>query len=193
MTPPPAELWRVFPWDPDARPGERFSAEYVPPVQGKGRFDLPGSAAGVLYLSERPEHAVAEGIQHFRGQTLDPEDLLVAGLPLSLVSIRLPDAARSRVLDLCDAAVLVDLGVRPDQTASRDRRATQRIAALVHAGGHLGLRWWSALGGDWHMVALFRDRLETSLTYSEPEELSLEHGAVREAARVIGVGVQRRQ
>lgn len=187
MTAPPAVLWRVFPWNAKARTGERFSTTYIPPVQGKGRFDLMGSAAGVLYLSEAPEHAIAESIQHFRGELLGAEELLVADQPLSLVSVELSEAIRAEVANLCDAATLVQLRVQPDQTASHDRRTTQSIAASVHAAGYVGLRWWSALSGDWHTVALFRDRLTQSLAYGEPEPLTLEHPALREAARVIGV------
>jgi hypothetical protein len=43
---------------------------------------LPAVPGGVLYLAETPEHAVAEAIQHYRGQWLDAADLIVAGHPL---------------------------------------------------------------------------------------------------------------
>lgn len=189
MTLPPAELWRVFPWDPDATAGERFSAGFISPAQGKGRFDLPGQPAGVLYLAESPDHAVAETLQHYRGQTLGEEDLLVGGHRLALVGGTVTDAVREGVADLCDPGVLVRLGVRPDETASRDRGITQRIAATVHAAGHTGVRWWSALSGDWHTVTLFRERLPDAPEYGAPEPLTLAHPALREAARAIGVGL----
>lgn len=187
MTRPPGRAWRAFPWDPDAVDGERFSPSFVPPVQGKGRFDLPGVPGGVLYLAETPEHAAAELIQQYRGQALDDADLVVAGRRLALAAVSLPDRLRDGVLDLCDAAELVRTGVQPDRTASRDRRATQRIAAAVHAAGHAGVRWWSAFSGDWHTLVLFRDRVGAPLAFSAPEPLTLAHPALGEAALALGV------
>ncbi len=189
MSAAPARAWRVFPWDPGAAAGERFSPSYVPPAQGKGRFDLPGVPGGVLYLAETPEHAVAELVQQYRGQSLDDAELVAGGRRLALVAAALPDPLRGSVLDLCDAAELVRLGVRPDETASRDRGATQRIGAGVHAAGHAGLRWWSAFSGDWHTLLLFRDRMGEPLAFGTPEALTLDHPALREAARELGIGI----
>jgi len=177
----------VFPWDPDAPDTERFSPTYVPPTQGTGRFDLSGLGGGVLYLAETPEHAVAEMIQHYRGQVLDGADLRIAGHPLALVEVTLPARVRHGVIDLCDPEILVRLGARPDETASNHRKVTQRIAAQVHRVGHAGLRWWSALTGDWHTVVLFLDRLDPGPAYGAPEPLTIDHPAVAEAARVLGI------
>jgi hypothetical protein len=191
VTLPPERLWRAFPWDPQAPPGEAFSAGHVPSVQGKGRFDLPGVVAGVLYLAETPDHAIGELIQHYRGLTLDEADLRVAGHALALASVRVSDAIRKRIVDLCDPAALLELGIRPDETASPDRRTTQRIAATIHAAELCGLRWWSALSGDWHTVVLFRDRIDATLPFDPPEPLTLDHVAFREAARTLGIRLAR--
>jgi hypothetical protein len=190
LTAIPERLWRVFPWDPEASEGDPFSATYMPAMQVRGRFDLPGVPGGVLYLAESPEHAVAEMIQHYRGQVLDSADLRAGGHALALLGLRIAQPFRGDVVDLCDPRVLVRLGIRPDQTASRDRATTQRIAAMIHAAGHAGLRWWSALAGDWHTVVLFRDRLRTPLDADAPEPLTLEHPAVREAARALGIALE---
>lgn len=191
MTAPPDRLWRVFPWDPAAAEGERFSATYVPSGEGKGRFDLPGLPGGVVYCSESPEHAVGEMIQHYRGQVLEAADLRVGGHVLALVQVRLGGRLRYRVLDLCDPEVLVRLGLRPDETASNDRKVTQRIASRVHGAGYAGLRWWSALAGDWHTVVLFRDRLDPAPGHGVPEPLRMDHPAVVEAARTLGIRLTR--
>jgi hypothetical protein len=65
MTPLPASpelrLWRVFPWDPEARPGAPFSLAAVPRHQGSGRFDIP-HLSPIRYLAESPEHAVGERV-----------------------------------------------------------------------------------------------------------------------------------
>jgi len=192
VTAPPARVWRVFPWDPGAADGDPFSATYVPSGEGKGRFDLPRIPGSVIYCSESPEHAVAERIQHYRGQVLDAADLRLGGHGLALVAVTLPGEVGSRVLDLCDPEMLVRLGVRPDETASNDRRVTQRIASQVHAQGYAGLRWWSAFTGDWHAVVLFRDRLDSPAVYSAPEPLRIDHVAVVAAAETLGIRLRAR-
>ncbi len=190
MTSPPERLWRVFPWDPAAAEGARFSPTYVPSGQGKGRFDLPRMPGGVIYCSESPEHAVGEMIQHYRGQELDTADLRIGGHALALLDVMLAQQVRDRILDLCDPEVLVRLGLRPDETASNDRRITQGIAARVHGAGHTGLRWWSALTGDWHTVVLFRSRLVPAPAHGAPEPLTRDHPAVVEAARTLGIRIR---
>lgn len=187
MTAPPERLWRVFPWDPAAAQGERFSVTYVPSGEGKGRFDLPRIPGGVLYCSESPAHAVGEMIQHYRGQVLDEADLRIGGHVLALVAVALAKRVRGRVVDLCDPEVLFRLGLRPDETASNDRKLTQHVAARVHGAGYAGLRWWSALTGDWHTVVLFRDRVDPAPAYGAPEPLAMGHPAVVEAARTLGI------
>lgn len=191
MTSPPERLWRAFPWDPEAETGRPFSPSYVHPAQGQGRFDMPGAPGGVLYLAETPEHAVAELIQQYRGRRLAANHLRVAGHSLALVSVHLPDPVRSDIIDLCDPEVLVRIRIRPDQLASRDRHLTQRIAAEIHANDKAGLRWWSALTGDWHTVVVFRDRIRSARPrYGTPEPLALDHAAVREATAALGIPVR---
>ena len=191
MTEASERLWRVFPWDPDADDDAPFSPSYVPPVQGKGRFDLPGVPAGVLYLAESPEHAIGETIQHFRGARLDSADLIVRGRPLALANVVLPPQIRSGIIDLCDPGVLAEAGIRPDRLASRNRAVTRQIASELHAEGRPGLRWWSALSGDWHTLVIFRDRLAEAPTYGRPESLTLTHTALLEAAGVLGIALDR--
>lgn len=187
MTAPPERVWRVFPWDPTAPAGARFSPGFAPATQGQGRFDLPGRPGGVRYAAETPEHAVAEMIQHFRGQRLAAADLRIGGHGLALVDLTLAPGLRERIVDLCDPAALVGLGLRPDTTASHDRKTTQRIAADLHDARHPGLRWWSAFTGDWHMVVLFRDRLERPPDSGPPQALAIDHPAVMGAARALGI------
>lgn len=182
----PSAFWRVFPWDRSAPAGAPFSPGYVGPAarQTRGRFGL--GTTPVLYLAESPEHAVAELLRPFTGRRLKPAQLLGAGRPLALARLELSPAAAARVADLTSPLVLLRTGVRPDALASWDRAVTQAIARRLHAGGFTGLRWWSALHGDWHSVLLFMDRVgDADLAYDEPEALSLEHPAVRAAARVL--------
>jgi hypothetical protein len=126
-------------------------------------------------------------IHHYRGQQLDAADLRVSGHALSLVRCEIARDLSDGIVDLCDPHELVELGIRPDETASPDRRTTQGIAARLHASGYRGLRWWSALRGDWHTLVLFRDRLEVSWSFDSPEPLSLSHPVVRDALRELGM------
>lgn len=177
-------LWRVFPWDPDAPEGEPFSASFVPRGQGSGRFDVP--SAQVLYLAESPEHAVAEKIQRYRGQELEPWDLAEFGRTLALVPVELSAAVAARVADLCDPAMLLEQGIRPDQVAARSRETTRGVAAALHSRGFAGLRWWSSMWGEWHAMTLFLDRAAPGdLRWGEPDPLALDHPALGEAADAL--------
>jgi hypothetical protein len=170
--------WRVFPWDPAALAGEPFSPSYIHPHQGSGRFDLSGKL--VVYLAETAVHAVAEKLQRFRGQKIDRKDLIESGKTLALVECQVEKA---RHADLCDPAVLVKYGVAPDVLASREITRTQAIAAALHDAGFTGLRWWSALSGDWHTIVVFEGAIE----YGAPELLTIGHKAVQEAAMALGI------
>jgi len=172
--------WRVFPWDPTAKSGEPFSPSYIYPNQGSGRFDLSGKL--VVYLAETAVHAVAEKLQRFRGQKIDREDLIEAGKPLALVECTL---GKIKLADLCDPAVLVRHDTRPDVLASRDFAKTQRVAAALYKSGFAGLRWWSALSGDWHTIVVFQGEIE----YGPPEQLTIGHKVVQEAS--VALGIQR--
>lgn len=182
--------WRAFPWDPGAPHGAPFSARFVPPVQGSGRFDL--GAPPVLYLAESPEHAVGEVIQAFRGRRIGEVHLRRGGHGLAVVPVRLPYGLPGRLANLTDPTVLSGYGIRPDTLASRDVQRTQAVSRLLHDAGVPGFRWWSSLSGDWHTLVLFLDRVPPDdLTFGRPEALSLGHPAVRDAAAAIGVRVER--
>jgi len=184
------QAWRVFPWDPQATPGRPFSANYVSPRQGSGRFDVQDTL--VLYLAETPEHAVAEKIQRFRGLTLQPYDLTESGRPLALAQCRVAAAVLPRIADLCDWNLLARHALGPDVVASRQLSKTQAVARMLYDAAYAGLRWWSALSGDWHTIVLFLGRLEAGdLRFSNPEEVTVDHRAVLEAAGAIGVRIER--
>jgi len=170
--------WRVFPWDPNAKLGEPFSPSYIHPNQGSGRFDVAGKL--VVYLAETAVHAVAEKLQRFRGQKIDASDLVESGNTLALVECQL---GKIQLADLCDPAVLVKHAIAPDVLASRDFAKTQRVAVELDKEGFSGLRWWSALSGDWHTIVVFQGKIE----YGKPEPLTLAHKAVQEAREALGL------
>jgi hypothetical protein len=179
----------VFPWDNRAEDGAPFSARFVPGGQGSGRFDL--KTTPVLYLAEDPEHAVAEKIQRYRGQSLESFDLVEYGRPLALVRIDLTEEISDGLLDLCDPANLFEQSIRPDDVASNSTITTQAIAAEIYALGFFGLRWWSAFRGEWHTITLFLDRSPLSgLVFSAPDALSLDHPAVLKAAGALTIRIR---
>jgi hypothetical protein len=200
----PAEgtLWRAFPWDAAAVDGEPFSARSVAPAhrQNYGRFDLSGRPL-VLYLAETPAHAVAEVLRGLKRNPatpfepdrhrVTPDDLRSAGLPRALVEVRLPQGAAD-IPDLAEGAELARFGVRADELSAGDRRVSRAAARRIHAHPDEvpGFRWWSAFGGDWHVVLLFLDRITLDvLDFGTPEILELDHPAVGEAARVLNLDV----
>lgn len=122
-------LRRVFAWDEGARPGAPFSAEYLPPQSGRGRFDLLAHVeASSWYLVESAEHAVAEKIQDLRNRVLRDDFLFERGHRLASCEVDLDGGLR--VADLCDPRELADRETAPDRLASWHRSVTRPIAAL---------------------------------------------------------------
>ena len=102
--------------------------------------------------------------------------------------MRIAEAARKSVADLCDPKALRSLGVPPDRVAARDREATQAIAALVAETGASGLRWWSAFFGEWHTLAIFVDRLPAgALEFGTPRAIELDDPALGAALVALGM------
>ena len=184
-------LWRVFPWNRMAAAGEPFAPDYIRPQQVSGRFDLRDEPL-LLYLAESPAHAIGEKIQRYRGRAIGDWALREYGWPLALVDIGISEGVLRTVADLTQPSVLRRLRCRPDAIASFDRQRTQEIARQIHAKGHTGLRWWSALTADWHTTVLFLDRVpRESLAYSKPDLLTLDTAALCDAARLLGVRLRR--
>jgi len=186
----PRELWRVFPWDERASPGETFSPSFIPSSTGRGRFDLSRDRSSVLYLAESPDHAVGESLQPWRGRRIGERHLTRAGLRLSLVAVSIDDDAAAALADLCDPKLLAETGLPPDHLASRRRWVTQPLATSLWDQGYPGLRWWSGFRGDWHTVVLFLARIGDRLAFGEPAPLALGSPAVTEAARLLGIDLE---
>jgi hypothetical protein len=90
--------------------------------------------------------------------------------------------------------VLQQFGVRADELSAspRNRRVSQAAARRIyeHPDEVPGFFWWSAFGGDWHVVLLFLDRAPlAAIEFSDPEILTVDYPAVQEAARVLNLDV----
>lgn len=128
---------------------------YVPPRQGAGRVDDPDHEYRVRYLSTDPIGAVAETFGAFAVWT----PALLTSPP------RLPGAFRAiaaydidvMVCDLDDPKSLMELGIRPSQVVSSDRRVTQGWARQVYdTGQYDGVSWWSRHDARWTCTGLWR-------------------------------------
>jgi hypothetical protein len=178
-------LHRCFAWNERARPDQPDSPLWFPRVfQGDGRHDNP-DAYGCLYLTDREASGVVEQLARFRGQRLIGPMLVRRELPLALAGIELPDDAE--LIDLDDPAVLRRRRLRPSLVATRERSLTQPQALAVYRDTEAaGLRWWSIFESLWANFTIF-DRAGPRLTLQDVRTLTLEDGAVVEAADYLGL------
>jgi hypothetical protein len=179
-------LHRCFAWNAAVRDAAPDGPLWFPRMfQGEGRHDNP-DAYGCLYLADRPVSAVVEQLAPFRGQRLIPSLLRRRGLPLSLATIELEDAAA--IVDLDDPAILGRERLRPSRVATRHRPVTQPQALLLYRAHRdaAGLRWWSSWEALWANVTVF-DRAARMLRLVEVQELTLESPHVREAAEFFAL------
>ena len=183
-------LFRCFPWDREVGHEARGGALWFPRMlQGTGRHDNP-LAYGCLYVTEAPVSALVEHLARFTGRPLTRDKLRSFGLPVSLAAIQLADDGR--LVDLDDPSVLVRETLRPSLVATGERARTQADAAalFVRHAHAAGLRWWSTFESQWANVTLF-DRATRSLSVIDVHPLALENEAVEEAARFLGLRVDR--
>lgn len=181
-------LWRVMPWLPDAEPGQPGHPLYVDPSrQGKGRADNPRHYQA-LYLSESDRGAVGEAFGNLA--VWSQEMFTVPGLDGASRALATLEAdPPPDVLDLDQASVLVELGVKPTDVVGRDRERTQEIALSVWLENRWqGLRWWSWWRPIWYNQILWApldDADPWPLTVVDVEPLHLQHPAVRSAAEML--------
>ena len=179
-------LYRVFPRIPDAGPRDPGGALFVPRLdQGRGRHDNP-DAYGAMYLSHVPQSPVAEVLREYVAPGAPPHPLLREGSQIGLATI--DDSRVGDLLDLDDPRTLVAHRLRPSQVATRERDPTQAIGLSIYEEGASGFEWWSTIESSWINVTVFAERAADRLTLAgEPEVLTLDHPAVREAADAVGV------
>ena len=179
-------FYRVFPAVPGVGTAESGGPLHVPRFdQGGGRHDNPDHY-GALYASRLPVAPVAERIKDLRARALTERPLSREGARLSLVAI--DDSLLEPLVDLDDPRTLLERSLRPSAVATSIRDVTQPIALSVYRDGMAGLEWWSTIEASWINVTLFDDRVTGRLrVIGDPEPLTLDHPAVREAAEAVGV------
>jgi RES domain len=175
-------LYRVFPYletSPTGDPGHPLYVEAG--AQGRGRWDNPNLYT-TMYLSPSPEAAIGETFGNLVRWT--PKMLQFPALPGSvkaLATFRFDEEAHP-LLDLDDARVLSQRGIRPTHVVIRNRPRTQQIAARIFAeGSWSGIQWWSYHGPQWTALALWDI---AGLAVVEVEDIST-HPALAAAATTL--------
>lgn len=174
-------LFRVLPWQSEARKGEAGHPLYIPGNQGSSRIDNPVNYR-VLYASDNPVGAVAEAFAR-----------LWRWHPDMFASPRNPGVRRAlveyeadvRVVDLDEPRELFSRSLRPSRIASRDRSVTQAWALEIFSGsrGVDGIRWWSIRDSEWGVIGLWNVE---SLVFMPPTILTPEHPIVEQARVALG-------
>ena len=182
------DLYRVFPFLSEARPGAPGGALYVPP-QGGSRLDNP-DLYSVFYASDAEAGALAEAFGRFPEWTpsiLDGSPSL-PGSSRGIAHYRLDDT--SVICDLDDPAQLIALGLRPSDVVNRDYSRTREWARQIYRQGKWkGVRWWSYYDPRWSTFGLWDIN---ALLLIDVRPLRLEDAAIAEAARTICRRISRR-
>ena len=187
-------LYRVTWVEPEwesLAPEEPFHPLFVPlDRQGGGRFDNPHRYVA-MYASTTPEGAVGESLGNnatwYESEVTRPKD----GRPRCLVTIEVPD--ETRIADLDDARVLIELGLRPSDVVRRNRDRTQEVALRcwheMPSTSIRGLQWWSYWRPEWHVSVIWSDGLDAPwfpmVSVVEVEPMAFDLTAVVVAADVL--------
>jgi hypothetical protein len=180
-------LYRIFPWNPDAAENEIGGALFAP-KSASGRFDNPDLYQG-LYCATSPEAAVGERFGFLARWR--PSSFIEGTRRLSLATIDAPDELK--LADLASLEVLEAFGVtRVTEVATRSRDATKRLAQRIFESGQYdGLTWWSVYLADWTNVLIW-NRADLRLA-TTPEHLTVTHPAVTTAAALLPRSISRQQ
>lgn len=179
-------LFRVHLWDPRARAGEPFSAGFIPPQQGYGRWDNP-ELYTLRYAARSPEGAI---IESFGAHAVWRDDMFRTGAGDAVRALSTFEVPDDTVLaDLADPALLLELGARVTDVSRREPRVTQRLAARLYASHRFdGIAWWSFFHPHESLVALFQPD-EARVVTTAP--LSLDTPEVVRAAELVVRSIER--
>lgn len=163
-----------MPWREDARAGQPGHPLYVPAQQRAGRLDNSDHYR-VLYLAENAMAAVAESFGSFELWT----PAMLAGRFLAVYEA--PEDLP--LLDLDDAAALLERRLKPSQIVTRSREVTQRWALDIFSESrHAGVRWWSYYNPDWGSIGLWD---YSRLSVAAVQELSVDSAVLQRAREVL--------
>lgn len=182
-------LYRVLFYNKNAAPQEPGGVLYIPP-QGQYRLDNP-KYYSVLYVGDSPSGVCAEVF--YRGvYRLNWNDKMLRPLPNGdrrvLAWYEVDDS--TPLCNLDDPAELQQQTLRPSQVITRDyANVTQPWALRIFEQRRFaGVSWWSFCDARWTTLGLWDLNV---ITQHGVEELTLDHPAIIEAARIVGVRIRR--
>ena len=180
------QLFRVFSFRGGAPVDAPGGALYIPP-QGRGRVDNPEHYRA-YYAAGEPAAAVAEVLGAREPGPIRADSLrgspLVEGSVLALATVELP--SQQRLCDLDDPKELLARNLRPSRVITRNYQVSQRWALVIfrerRQARWIGVSWWSYYESTWTSVAVWK---QSALKLVDVQPLTLDHPAVRDAARVL--------
>lgn len=181
------QVFRVFPYLESAPAGQPGHPLYQYPEQIDGRLDNRTHYL-TWYLAREAAGAVGESFANL-ATWIDPmfEFPLIPGARKVLGTFEIDDDVP--LLDLDDAAVLVDRHLRPTQVVRRNLGVTQGWALSIfneqRPDGRPrwnGVKWWSSHHPNWDLYGAWN----IAIACTKIEPLDLNHTAVVSAARSLG-------
>jgi len=180
------QLFRVFSFRGGAPVDAPGGALHVP-TQGRGRVDNPEHYQA-YYAAREPEAAVAEVLGAREPGPIRVDSLrgspLVDGSVLALATVEIP--SQQRLCDLDDPRELLARNLRPSRVITPNYQVSQVWALVIFRerseARWAGVSWWSYYESTWTSVAVWKP---SALKLVDVQPLTLDHPAVRDAARVL--------
>lgn len=182
--------YRIAPYVAAASSGQPGHPLHIDPAwQGQGRADNP-SLYRALYFSESTSGAVAEtfGDLSVWSEEMFEVPFLVDGRrALVRLEVDLSDEER---IDLDDASILVQRGLRPTEVVGRNRDRTRQVAADLYLDGIREIRWWSWWRPEWRNRVVLAPLADAApfvawVTVTQIEQLTLGSPAVAAASEIL--------
>lgn len=173
--------YRVFPYDPNARPGTPGHPLFVPSTRfAAGRVDNP-DLYRALYMSSTAEGAIGEALAGF---PIWDASILIGrgGYARALGRFRFM-LGKSSIRDLDEPTVLTEHSLRPSQIATPEREVTQGWARRIFEERRwAGVQWWSVRDARWTSIAIWSI---AAVRLAQVEPLTLAHPAFIGAAGAL--------
>lgn len=177
------KLYRVFPYNPNAKNSEAGHPLFIPASRSTGRINNPDIYQS-SYWSAQPECAVAEVF----GTSFQWSETTFMGLPQiknsyqAIATIEISDSVQ--IFEMDDARNLVKLKVKPSRVVTRNNAVTQAWAKQIfEQHKYIGVSWWSIWWPEWQSLGLWSVK---QVKVVDVEALNVEHQAVIGAAETLG-------
>lgn len=183
-------VYRVFFYNPTAKPGQSGHPEYLHKPQGRGRWDN-ADLYDSWYLAKSPEGAIGETFGDLDRWTPGMFTTGMVDLRRTLATFSVPDDLA--VFDFDDPTNLQRISMRPSEVVIRNRPALQRRAAVLFdetnsdgSRAWQALQWWSYHHPRWTNLMLWSTGpAPAPLILKDVTDLTIATPAVVDAADVL--------